>query len=329
MKASKLRLKLRNKWSEILAIGRAPPPPPPKDVKKEVKVDDSKKLETSIDTIAMVNALAENPHNISRYEEVMPAFVLEIAALNEMVKALNETVSRLAALHSRSLSLRSNVEDSSRASSTDSPPSSPTPPVGHGLSEQFSELSERARQISLDLCQGIREREKRNAKLSALASSPAALGMGPVFSADEVTRKEQTSKLKEAFVEAVENWKGLESDYKFKYRAKIERKVKIVKPKAKPDEVRSIIENEDGEELFSQLLTKSERFSETESKAVLAEVRDRRYDAKRAEGVMNDLAALLVKLNTDLASSIAEKENDKSVIRKATLKSIRGLSGKA
>ena len=78
----------------------------------------------------------------------------------------------------------------------------------------------------------------------------------------------QTALVKSKFVEAIQNYQQVEQQYRTKYKQRIERQFKIgvfpsitspsyadylsVKPDATPDEVRAVVNDEQGGQIFAQ-----------------------------------------------------------------------------
>jgi syntaxin 1B/2/3 len=58
--------------------------------------------------------------------------------------------------------------------------------------------------------------------------------------------------VKTKFVEAIQNYQTVEQQYRQKYRQRLERQYKIVKPDATPEEIRAVVEDDNGGQVFSQ-----------------------------------------------------------------------------
>jgi len=70
----------------------------------------------------------------------------------------------------------------------------------------------------------------------------------------------------------------------------MERQFKIVKPDATPEEVRAVVDDSQGGQIFSQALMNSNRYGE--SRAAYREVQERHEDIKRIERTIAELAQL-------------------------------------
>lgn len=53
-------------------------------------------------------------------------------------------------------------------------------------------------------------------------------------------------------MEAIQNYQTVEQQHRQKYKQRLERQYKIVKPDATPDEIRAVVEDDNGGQVFSQ-----------------------------------------------------------------------------
>ena len=63
--------------------------------------------------------------------------------------------------------------------------------------------------------------------------------------------------MKQKFVEAIQNYQSVEQQYRQKYKQRLERQFKIVKPDATPEEVRAVVNDDQGGQIFSQAVGSS------------------------------------------------------------------------
>ena len=69
-------------------------------------------------------------------------------------------------------------------------------------------------------------------------------------------RSVQVAAVKSKFIEAIQNYQRVEQQYQTRYKQRIERQFKIVKPDASPEEVRAVVNyDEGGVRIFSQAVT--------------------------------------------------------------------------
>lgn len=183
----------------------------------------------------------------------MPAFYNEISSLQDTLRTFNDNVTRISDLHSRSLN---NMDDA----------------AAQRNAAQLDELVEDTSALSATL--------KRRIKALEAQGGPGRDGQ---------IRKQQTALVKSKFVEAIQNYQSVEQQYRTKYKQRMERQFKIVKPDATPEEVRAVVNDEQGGQIFSQALLNS-RF--TESRAAYREVQERHEDIKRIEQTLGELAQL-------------------------------------
>lgn len=183
----------------------------------------------------------------------MSAFYSEISSLQDSIRAFNDNVARIGELHSRSLN---NMDDASTQKNN----------------ADLDELVEETSALSSTL--------KR--RIKALESQGAPGRDGQV-------RKQQTAVVKAKFVEAIQSYQGVEQQYRVKYKQRMERQFKIVKPDASPEEIRAVVNDEGNGQIFQQALMDS-RF--TTSRAAYREVQERHEDIKRIEKTLAELAQL-------------------------------------
>ncbi|KAF8628418.1 hypothetical protein AX15_003940 [Amanita polypyramis BW_CC] len=107
---------------------------------------------------------------------------------------------------------------------------------------------------------------------------------------DGQIRKQQTALVKSKFVEAIQNYQTVEQQYRTKYKQRMERQFKIVKPEATPEEIRAVVNDDQGGQIFSQALMNSNRYGE--SRRAYHEVQERHEDIKRIERTLAELAQL-------------------------------------
>ncbi|KAG6911449.1 hypothetical protein DXG01_014523 [Tephrocybe rancida] len=178
----------------------------------------------------------------------MANFYSEISSLQDSLRTFNDNVARIGDLHSRSLN---NMDDS----------------AAQRNASQLDELVEETSALSNTLKRRIKDLERQG-------------GSGR----DGQIRKQQTALVKSKFVEAIQNYQTVEQQYRTKYKQRMERQFKIVKPDASPEEVRAVV-NDEQEQLLN-----SNRYDT--SRAAYREVQERHEDIKRIEKTLGELAQL-------------------------------------
>jgi syntaxin 1B/2/3 len=94
----------------------------------------------------------------------------------------------------------------------------------------------------------------------------------------------------------VQKYVRVESEYKSKTRARAERQYRIVNPQATPQEVKAAIEDDNGQQIFSQALLNSNRHGE--ARGALREVQTRHEELRKIEQTMTELAQLFQEIDT-------------------------------
>jgi len=202
----------------------------------------------------------------------MSAFYAEISSLQDELKTFNDNVSRVSDLHSRSLN---NMDDS----------------AAQRNAAQLEELVEDTSALSSTLKRRIKALEAQG-------------GTGR----DGQIRKQQTALVKSKFVEAIQNYQSVEQQYRQRYKQRMERQFKIVKPDASPEEVRAVVNDENGGQIFSQALMNSNRYGE--SRAAYREVQERHEDIKKIERTLGELAQLF----NDMSVLVEQQDETINVI---------------
>ncbi|KAL0573274.1 hypothetical protein V5O48_008681 [Marasmius crinis-equi] len=194
----------------------------------------------------------------------MSAFYAEISSLQDSLRTFNDNVSRIGDLHSRSLAITDDAAAQRDAT-------------------QLDELVEDTSALSATLKRRIKALEKQG-------------GSGR----DGQVRKQQTALVKSKFVEAIQNYQQVEQQYRTKYKQRMERQFKIVKPDATPEEVRAVVNDESGGQVFQQavqsVVLDSNRLGT--SSAAYREVQERHEDIKRIERTLAELAQLFNDMST-------------------------------
>jgi len=202
----------------------------------------------------------------------MSAFYTEISSIQDSLRTFNDNVARISDLHSRSLN---NTDDN----------------AAQRNAAQLDELIEDTSALSATLKRRIKALEKQG-------------GSGR----DGQIRKQQTALVKSKFVEAIQNYQTVEQQYRSKYKQRMERQFKIVKPDASPEEVRAVVNDENNGQIFSQALMNSNRYGE--SRAAYREVQERHEDIKRIEKTLGELAQLF----NDMSVLVEQQDETINVI---------------
>ncbi|KAF8636668.1 hypothetical protein AX17_003474 [Amanita inopinata Kibby_2008] len=202
----------------------------------------------------------------------MSAFYSEISSLQDSIRSFNDNVARIGDLHSRSLN---NMDDNAAQLNS-----------AHleGLVEETSALSATLKR-----------------RIKALERQGGAGRDGQI-------RKQQTALVKSKFVEAIQNYQTVEQQYRTKYKQRMERQFKIVKPDATPEEIRDAVNDEQAGQIFSQALMSSNRYGT--SRAAYREVQERHEDIKKIEKTLTELAQLF----NDMSVLVEQQDETINVI---------------
>ncbi|TFY81769.1 hypothetical protein EWM64_g2243 [Hericium alpestre] len=206
----------------------------------------------------------------------MAEFYAEINTIQDMIRQFESNVSRVSEMHARSLG---SLEESEQNTAI------------------LDELVSETRNLSNQIKNRIQDLEKQ----------PVPPGQ------DLRIRKNQTSLVRTKFVEAVQNYQQVEQQYRRRYKERVERQFKIVKPDATQDEVNAVVNDETGAggQIFSQALMSTTRYAE--SRQAYREVQDRHQDIRKIENTLAELAQIFNDANDTInaiQTSAANVEHD-------------------
>ncbi|EIN07486.1 t-SNARE [Punctularia strigosozonata HHB-11173 SS5] len=141
-----------------------------------------------------------------------------------------------------------------------------------------------------------------------------ALTDKPTAGVDKRLRKNQLTLISNKFRDALQNYQNVERDYRKRYKERVERQFKIVKPDATAEEVAAVVNDDSGgqSQIFAQALANSERWGE--SRAAYREVQERHEEIRRIEQTMGELAQLF----NDMSVLINQQQEQIDIIEQTT-----------
>ncbi|KAI0693270.1 t-SNARE [Cytidiella melzeri] len=187
----------------------------------------------------------------------MTAFYTEITSVQDAIGTYSANISRISDLHSKTLN------------STD-----------EGANRQNAALLEDLVNETRELGNSIKKR------IQSLESEPVQPGQ------DARIRKNRTDFARSKFVEALQNYQQVERDHRARYKQRVERQFRIVKPNATTEEINAVVNDTSGsgDQIFAQALSNSSEYGA--SRAAYKEVQDRHADIQRIERTLEELAQL-------------------------------------
>nr|CAG8553008.1 4154_t:CDS:2 [Entrophospora candida] len=147
------------------------------------------------------------------------AFFDEVSSISDMIRKAQANISQIDELHSRTLGI---ISDDER------------------IKRQLESITSETRGILTQIKDRIKKLEVSNLKQAR---------SGDI----------ETSNLRQKFMETLQNYQNVEYQNRQKYRQRMERQYKIVKPQATQEEIDSAIDNDDGGQVFAQSLMNSTR----------------------------------------------------------------------
>ncbi|GAN08186.1 syntaxin-like protein [Mucor ambiguus] len=193
----------------------------------------------------------------------LDGFFEEVESIKEAITMVNENIDAVERLHAAAL-MSSNEQQWSQ------------------LSSQLQNMKKDTTSKNLDI----------KARLTELENANSKQGQTP----DGQMRRTQFSALKKRFMDTIQRYQDIERAYQQKYRQRIERQIKIVKPEATQDEIDDILDNADDDaQIFTQSLMQATR--QGHAKAVLSEVQNRHDDIKNIEKTIVELHQLFMDMS--------------------------------
>jgi len=205
--------------------------------------------------------------------EQLTLFQTEVSVIEEKLHEYRKSIAEVSDLRNHSLGLTNDVQmqnDSAR--------------VAEAQQQAFALSTEIKRRI-----QGLLSQSHR--------ASPEAA----------TAQRLHVERLQTKFKEAIQDFQTSESASRSKYKQRVERQFKIVKPNATVEEVQAVVEDPaGGGQIFSNAMVSSVRYGE--SRAAYREVQDRQQDIQRIEHTLTELAQLFSDMSI-LVSADDDKVN--------------------
>ncbi|BGP54481.1 hypothetical protein JCM8202_001560 [Rhodotorula sphaerocarpa] len=203
-------------------------------------------------------------------------FFAEVESIQDQIKQLQQNINHVSELHSR------------RLASTDDMTQSTT-------GQQLTQLTTQTTSLTNAIRNRITVLNDANRK------SPQN---DPGFN----TRKLQIANLQNSFKRALEEYNLVEKRSREKYRDRMARQIKIVKPDATDDEISAAWnDSQGGAQIFSQALVSSRTQG---ARAAFAEVQSRNQDLRKIEETITQLAQMM----QDMATLVLEQDESVKMI---------------
>ncbi|KAI8060461.1 t-SNARE [Gongronella butleri] len=149
-----------------------------------------------------------------------------------------------------------------------------------------------AKDLNLQLARLKQETMQRNNDIKTRIKAMEQSNLQYAKTSDGQMRQSQASAVRKRFMDTIQRYQDMERDFDQRYRQRIERQVRIVKPEATQEEIDRLIDADQGDQVFAQSLMQAGRTSQ--ARAVLSEVQDRHQDIKRIEKTILELHNLFM-----------------------------------
>ncbi|KAK4703674.1 syntaxin 1B/2/3, partial [Phenoliferia sp. Uapishka_3] len=194
----------------------------------------------------------------------------QVGSIQDSIKQLHQNINAVSDLHSRRLAT---TDDALQSAST----------------SQLAQLSSQTSQLTNQIRNQITSLNNANKQ-----SQPG--------DSDFKTRKTQIATLQNSFKRALQDYQEVEKKSRDKYRQRMERQIRIVKPDATQEEIKAAFDDSTGgQQIFSQALVQSRQSG---ARAAFAEVQSRNQDLKKIEETITQLAQMM----QDMATLVLEQD---------------------
>ena len=194
--------------------------------------------------------------------ETMSQFFTRIDEIRNAIRHFDDNIAHIESLHARSLNEIGDEQS-------------------HFNHRELEKTSADTRQLQNNIRDTIKKLEDQNSRMD----------MG----ADNKTRVTQTNNVKKKMLEAIKKFQKVEVEYKNKYRMQQRRQVEITNPGMSPDEIESVVNSDQGQQIFAEATLRSNRHGE--AKSALRQVQERHQDIKKIEQTIAELATLFADMN--------------------------------
>lgn len=226
------------------------------------------------------NSYAMQPMNTSGVPQPggdLSPFFAEVESIQDEIKQLQGNITQVSDLHSRRLA--STGDDQLQAQTA----------------SQLTQLTNSTSGLTNSIRNRITKLNDQNKR---------SVSGDPNFN----TRKLQIANLQNSFKRSLEEYNLVEKRSRDKYRQRMERQIKIVKPDATQEEIRAAYEDsQGGAQIFSQALMQSRASG---ARAAFAEVQSRNQDLRKIEETITQLAQMM----QDMATLVLEQDESVKMI---------------
>ncbi|KAJ8657733.1 hypothetical protein O0I10_006548 [Lichtheimia ornata] len=190
----------------------------------------------------------------------MDGYLSEVGLISDAIDQVKADIERQEQLHSQALESATNDQQATRITQ-----------ASKVMADQISDQNNRIKR-----------------RIQALMSHCG----GP----DGKIRHMQAQRLKQDFVNVIQQYQNTENTFSKRYRQQVARQIRIVKPDVTEEEIDAIMDSDQQNQVFAQSLLKSNRSGQAQS--VLSQVQTRHDDIKRIEKTLLELHQLFVDMQT-------------------------------
>ncbi|KAI5476320.1 hypothetical protein MNV49_007891 [Pseudohyphozyma bogoriensis] len=207
----------------------------------------------------------------------MQNFFAEVESIQNQIQQFRQSINHVSELHTRRLATTDDLQNS----------------------QSTAQLAQLTAETSA-LTNSIRNQIHRLNEQNKATPQGDAAGFN--------TRKAQIATLQNGFRKSLEEYNTVEKKSRDKYRQRMERQIRIVKPDATQEEIKAAFDDQQGgQQIFSQALIQSRQSG---ARAAFAEVQSRNQDLRKIEETITQLAQMM----QDMATLVLEQDESVRVI---------------
>jgi len=117
---------------------------------------------------------------------------------------------------------------------------------------------------------------------------------GPQGTAQDRIRRNMHGGLTKKFIELMNEYQDVQTKYKNKYKERVERQYKIVKPDATPEEIEEVLQSGNSSQIFAQEILDNQR--RVQAKDALAYIENKHKDILKLEQSIQELHQLFLEM---------------------------------
>jgi len=207
------------------------------------------------------------PANYGESSKFMNEFFKEVAGIKQSVSLIRRNMTEIERCHGQALTSINNE-------------------ASKGLTEKLEKLMAETNHQATEVRNKLKVMDTENKEFAK--REPGA--------SETRIRANMHGTLTRKFVDLMTDYRELQTKYKNKYRERVERQYKIVKPDASDDEIRDVLQGDNNQEIFTQQILQQGP-GQAAAKNALADIQERHRDITKLETSIAELHQLFLDMS--------------------------------